>query len=75
MVLPKNISKPYFVLVILLSLFIIVFPASAANAQTIVLSDDKPSLSVTGIAEKQIPTNGSEDIIRAVENTAAQLSC
>ena len=55
MVLPKNISKPYFVLV-MLSLFIIVLPASAATGQTIVLSDDKPSLSVTGIARKRIST-------------------
>jgi uncharacterized protein YggE len=69
MVLPKNISKPYFVLV-MLSLFIIVLPASAATGQTIVFSDDKPSLSVIGVAEKQIPTDQSK-ISLAVENTAS----
>ena len=68
-VLPKNIPTTYFVFA-MLSLFIISFPSAAANAQTIVLSDDKPSLSVTGIAEKQIPTDQSK-ISLAVENTAS----
>lgn len=67
MVLPKNISTIYFVLV-MLPLFIIVLPAAAA--QTIVFPDDIASLSVIGIAEKQIPTDQSK-ISLAVENTAS----
>ena len=72
MVLPKNIPTTYFVFTVL-SLIIITLPSTAAYAQTIVLSADKPSLSVTGIAEKQIPTDQSK-ISLAVENTASDSS-
>jgi uncharacterized protein YggE len=73
----KKISISYSILFIL-PLFGIALSAAAAaavvSAQTIVLSnDDKPSLSVTGIAEKQIPTDQSK-ISLAVENTASDSS-
>ena len=70
MVLPKNFSTIYFVLA-MLSLFFIILPnAASATAQITIFSDDKPSISVIGIAEKQIPTDQSK-ISLAVENTAS----
>jgi uncharacterized protein YggE len=70
--LQKKVSISYYILFIL-PLFVIALSAAptVVSAQTIVLSnDDKPSISVIGIAEKQIPTDQSK-ISLSVENTAS----
>ncbi|MGN6349435.1 MAG: SIMPL domain-containing protein [Candidatus Nitrosocosmicus sp.] len=54
----------------MLSLFVIIEQQlSIAFAQPVILSDEKPSITVLGIAEKQIPTDQAKISI-AVENTA-----
>lgn len=55
-------------LLFIIAVFIIA-TAPTINAQNIVLPDDKPTLSVVGEAEKQIPSDQTK-ISLAVENTA-----
>ncbi|MDQ6724211.1 MAG: SIMPL domain-containing protein, partial [Thermoproteota archaeon] len=63
----KKITIFSFILFII-SVFIIA-TAPTVHAQNIVLPDDKPTLSVIGEAEKQIPSDQTK-ISLAVENTA-----
>ena len=52
------------------AIFYIAIPPSSINAQNVILSDDKPTLSVVGEAEKLIPIDQTK-IALAVENTAS----
>lgn len=63
----KNKYILFYLLVILT--FPIITSASISNAQSLVFPEEKPTVSVTGIAEKEIPSDQSK-ISLAVENTA-----
>ena len=64
----KNTAIFYSIFFFIFAIFIIIAPMKIF-AQNIVLSDDRPTLSVIGEAEKQIPSDESK-ISLAVENTA-----
>ena len=59
-----------FTLVIVLPLSILTSNVSIVNAQNVVIPEEKPTISTTGSAEKEIPSDESR-ISLAVENTNA----
>lgn len=66
-------KKSLFVLpsfLIILLLFVFFIDQSSTFGQTVVFSDNKPTVSVIGVAEKPIPTDQTK-ISLAVENTAS----
>ena len=65
-------KKSYLILtfIIGLPLSVLTTNVSMVDAQSLVIPEDKPSISVTGSAEKEIPSDESR-ISLAVENTNA----
>jgi uncharacterized protein len=59
-----------FTLVIVLPLYVLTSNVSIVNAQDVVIAEEKPTISTTGSAEKEIPSDESR-ISLAVENTNA----